>query len=302
MSGKVIISLDTTQYKSPTQKDVDDAKAYVRRRNDSTILIESLILEKLRDAAKEITAICYKYNIEPENFVLNANENMYSQITAVMDRIDEEIMEMIEEYSSMAAESAEDKQEIIAYIHGLGRQNRNLQDTLDDYLWRYLYDLEALVASMKLAGVESGKAQTKIAAALLSVYTTPEVVRAMKAPGMKAVYLVSKGVHYDIGTQHPSVGLSNNGAKNVINMAKITVAMAWMRTQAIKFLEEGAVGYYQLRGSLYPCDSCDREVGFHLGLEGIMEKPLVHPHCCCYRVPIYAIEEAEQLTEELANY
>lgn len=295
MSGKVIIRLDTSKYAEPTQQALDEAKAYVRQRNSYATLLEGLIMEILSDAAKKITQICYKYEVDPVTFTLQSNPQMFAEISEVMDEVEEEIMTLIQQYCSINAGT--DSDDIIAYIMGLGRQNRNLTDTLEDYLWRYLYDLEALIASMQIAGHDVNKATTKIVSALVSVYTTPEVKAAMSVPGIAAMYLKSKGIHYDPGTQHPSVGLSNNGAVNVTNMAKITLAMAWNRLQGMSFQNNGAIGYYQLRGSNYPCRSCDDEVGFHLGIEEIFEKPLVHPHCMCYRVPIYLNEEIENLNE-----
>lgn len=291
MSGKVIIRLDTKKYASPTQKDLDEAKAYIRERNNYAALLEGHILEILRNAAREITEICYKYNIDPVKFELSSNQQMYAEVTAVMDRIFDEIMNYIQEYSLMAADEKEVKDMLLQYIMSLGRQNRNLNDTLEDYMWRYLYDVEALIASMRIADVPVSEAMTKIATALLSVYTTPEVKAAFKVPGVEAMYLKSKGIHYHRGTHIASVGLSNSGAVNVINMAKITLAMAWWRKQSMDFANQGAVGYYQLRGSTYPCATCDGEVGFHRG--GIEDAPYPHPHCCCYRVPIFRKEDIE---------
>ncbi len=294
MSGNVLVRLDTNKYQEPTQEDFDEAKAYIRQRNNYASLLESLIMDILRDAAREITEICYKYNISAEEFTMQANSQMYEEVKAVMDRIFDEIMSLIQNYSSMAATADDDRTAIVDYIMGLGRQNRDLNDTLEEYLWRFLYDLEALIASMKLAEYNVTDASTRIVGALTSVYTTPEVKAAYAVPGMAAMYIRSKGIHYDRGTMHPSVGLSNNGAVNVTNMAKITLAMAWNKYQALDFEGKGAIGYYQLRGSNYPCKSCDDEVGFHRGIADINNKPLVHPHCCCFRIPIFE-KEAEAI-------
>lgn len=294
MSGKVIMRLNTDLYEEPTQSDLDEAKAFVRQRNNYASLLESMILQILRDAAKEITEICYKYNIDGTEFTLQSNPQMYSEVQAVMDRIFDEIMELIQNYSTMAATTEDEKEHLLQYVMALGRENKNLNDTLEEYLWRYLYDLEALIASMKVAEYGVTDASAKIVGALQSVYATPEVRNAFSVPGIAAMYLKSKGVHYHRGTHIATVGLSNSGAVNVVNMAKITLAMAWNRYQATEFEEEGAIGYYQLRGSNYPCHTCDDQVGFHRGIVDIFAKPLVHPHCCCYRVPIFQ-KQAEEI-------
>lgn len=288
MSGKAIMRLDTSVYEEPTQEDFDEAKAFVRERNNYASLLESLIMEILRNAAREITIICYKYNIDPIAFTLQSNDSMYGEIVEVMERVEEEIMQLIQQYSAINA--GDDRDSIIAYIMSLGRQNRNLTDTLEDYLWRYLYDIEALIASMQIAGHDVATATTKIVGALQSVYTTPEVRSAMSVPGIAAMYLKSKGIHYDPGTQHPSVGLSNNGAVNVTNMAKITLLMAWRRENLMAMEAEGVAGYYVMRGSSYDCKMCDSNVGFH-NIDDKEHFPPIHPHCCCIAVPINKIIE-----------
>ena len=289
MSNKVTIKLDTSKYQTPTQDDLEQAKDYVKQRNAYANVLESKIDTLLAQAAKDITNICYKYNIEAEDFRITANDDMFNEVSEVMDELEEEILKLIEEYSTACSKDRDRIKALIAFIITLGRQNRNLRGTLENYLNRYLYDLEALIASMKLAKYGSAEAVTKIVSNLHNVYSMPEVRKAMSiASSMSAMYIQSKGIHYDFETGRPTVGLSINGATNVTNMAKITLSIAWMRNQLLDFIENGAAGYYQLRGSNYPCKHCDDEVGFHPGIENI-SSPLPHPHCMCYRIPIFPI-------------
>ena len=196
-----------------------------------------------------------------------------------------EILDYIFEYSTRATSDRDHVNALAAWIALLGRGNRNLQDTLDGYLYKTMKDWEAAITALRYEKVAMAAAVTKVKSHLHSIYTMPEVRAAFKkADDFKATYIRSKGV------QKGGVGLSNNGSTNVTNMAKLTLQMAWMREQGIEFDESGAAGYYQLRGSSYPCSLCDDEVGFHKGLEGLYTKPYPHPHCCCYRVPIYLIE------------
>ena len=287
MAESIKIKIDGSQYRLPTQEDITTAKQFILRRDDFARVLVSKIDDSLANAIQEIVSICYKYNVKPEEFVISSeyNAKMMDEISEVMDDLESEIMDYIFEYSTRATSDRDHVNALAAWIALLGRGNRNLQDTLDGYLYKTLKDWEAAIAALRYANVQMADAVTKLKSHLHSIYTMPEIISAFKhANDFKATYIRSRGV------MQGGVGLSNNGSTNVTNMARTTLQMAWMRQQGIDFSENGAVGYYQLRGSSYPCETCDNEVGFHDGFEDIFEKPYPHPHCCCYRVPIYLIE------------
>lgn len=170
---------------------------------------------------------------------------------------------------------------VAAWIALLGRGNRNLQDTLEGYLYKAMKDWEAAISALRYANVQMADAVTKLKSHLHSIYTMPEVRAAFDhADVFNATYIRNKGV------QKGAVGISNNGSTNVTNMAKLTLQMSWMKEKAMEQEEDGAAGYYVLRGSSYPCDTCDSMVGFH-EMKDIDGYPPYHGHCCCYVIPIY---------------
>ena len=253
----------------------------------------------LEDAAQEIVRICYKYNVDPKEFAINSkyNEKMMDEIADVMDELEADIMSLIYDYSLRVTDDEKHRNLLAAWIALLGRGNNNLQDTLDGYLYKTMKDWEAAIAALRFANVAMADAVTKVKSNLHSIYTMPEVTAAFRhADDFNATYIQSHGV------MAGGVGLSNNGSTNVTNMARLTLQMAWMREQGIEFDESGAAGYYQLRGSAYPCSVCDDEVGFHKGLGDLYTKPYPHPHCCCYRIPIFALEEGNADTERWDEY
>ena len=299
MAESIKIKLDGSQYRLPTQEDITSAKQFVLRRNDFARLLESKVEDCLEDAAQEIVRICYKYNVDPKEFSINSkyNEKMMEEISEVMDELEADIMSLIYDYSLRVTDDEKHRNLLAAWIALLGRGNNNLQDTLDGYLYKTMKDWEAAIAALRFANVAMADAVTKVKSNLHSIYTMPEVTAAFKhADDFNATYIQSHGV------MAGGVGLSNNGSTNVTNMARLTLQMAWMREQGIEFDESGAAGYYQLRGSAYPCSVCDDEVGFHKGLEDLYTKPYPHPHCCCYRIPIFALEEGNADTERWNEY
>lgn len=290
MADSIVIRLDTSRYRPPTEQDIASAKEFILRRNESARLLESRIDSQLEEAAEQIVTICYKYNINPKEFEISSryNENMMDEISDVMDSVEAEVLDLIYELSTAVTDDKDSKKMLAAWIATLGRNNNNFQDTLDGYLYKTMKDWGSAIAALRYANIPLADAIIKVRSNLHTIYTMPEVIAAMKeADDFNATYIRSRGV------VHGNVGLSNNGATNVTNMARITLQMSWMRQQGIEFDESGAAGYYQLRGSSYPCSVCDDEVGFHPNIEEIYTKPLPHPHCCCYRVPIFPLEDVD---------
>lgn len=295
MAETIKLRLDTSKYALPTEDEILAAKQFVLRREDNARTLQERIDEILADAAERIVIICYNYGIDPKKFSISSsyNEQMMGEISDVMDEIEQSILSLIYEYSTRADNDRGHINAVAAWMATLGRGKKNLQETLDDYLFKTMKDFEAAIAALRYNGVKVADAVDKVKANLHSIYTMPEVRKAFeRADEFSVTYIRSRGVQYG------GVGLSNNGSTNVTNMAKITLQMAWSRIQALQFMEKGAVGYMQIRGSLYNCDVCDDEVGFHPDVNEILTKSMPHPHCQCIRVPIFRIDDVSTKEEE----
>lgn len=286
MQRKLAITLDTNTYQKPTEQDIRDAKDYVLRMSEYSDILGNKVLDVLREAATRIVAVCYKYNIRPKDFQLSADRQMQREVYRIMDEAEEEILAMLEDYATQCTENDSDGKALLAWMLLLGRGNKGLEETLHGKMVQFLYDLEAQIAAMKMAGHKQAKAAERILSTLTSVYAAREVQKAIMRPmGAAAYYIRQRGVH------HGNAGQSSSGAVNVVRMASTTLEMAWQRALMTQFGRKGAVGYLQLRGSSYNCDLCDAEVGFHEGLDGIGDAPMVHPNCRCYRVPVFKKQE-----------
>lgn len=286
MANSIRVKLDTSKYVAPSQADINAAKKFILQREEYARLLENRVDEILNDAAERIVIICYRYNVDPQYLYFGSgfNEQMMAEISDVMDEIEQAIIDLINEYSTIATKDKDRSKTLLLWIASLGRGGKNLQGTLDGYLFKFMKDLEAAVAALRYANATMAEAVTKTKTHLHTIYTMPEVMAAFKeASTFAATYIQSKGV------QQGGVGLSNNGSTNVTKMARVTLQMAWMRSYRMDFEESGAVGFYVLRGSSYPCSLCDSKVGFHV-IDEIDDFPPFHPNCCCYVIPIKGIE------------
>lgn len=295
MAEPIRIKIDTSEYMPPEEEDIEAAKLFILQREENARRLEKRIDEILADAAARIVIICYRYKVDPKllYFSVGFNEQMMDEIAAVMDEIEEKILDLILEYATRVTGDRTRIAALLQWLATLGRGNRNLKDTLDGYLFKTMKDWEAAIAALIFAGADETRAVTKIKTHLHTIYTMPEVTAAFRiAEKFTATYIRRRGV-----TQG-GVGLSNNGSTNVTSMAKTTLQMAWMRDRRNEMEEDGAAGYYVLRGSTFPCDLCDSMTGFH-PIEDTRGFPPYHPHCCCFVVPIKA---KNNNTEQLWNY
>lgn len=285
--SKVVIKLDTKKYQAPSQQDIDAAKQFILQREENARMLEDKIDELLADAAEKIVIICYRYDVDPQKLYIASgfNEQMMNEIAEVMDELEEEILALMQEYATRSTKDRDRINALLLLMASLGRGNRNLRDTLEGYLYKFMKDLEAAIAALRFADATIGDAVTKVKTNLHTIYTMPEVMAAFKnASEFAATYIQSRGV------QKGGVGLSNNGSTNVTNMARLTLQMVWMRSRRLEMEEDGAAGFYVLRGSNYPCDYCDSKVGFH-PMTDIDYFPPFHGHCCCYVVPIFTLTD-----------
>lgn len=285
--SKVVIKLDTKKYQAPSQQDIEAAKQFILQREENARMLEDKIDELLADAAEKIVIICYRYDVDPQKLYIASgfNEQMMNEIAEVMDELEEEILALMQEYATRSTKDRDRINALLLWMASLGRGNRNLRDTLEGYLYKFMKDIEAAIAALRFADATMADAVTKVKTNLHTIYTMPEVMAAFKnASEFAATYIQSRGV------QKGGVGLSNNGSTNVTNMARLTLQMVWMRSRRLEMEEDGAAGFYVLRGSNYPCDYCDSKVGFH-PMTDIDYFPPFHGHCCCYVVPIFTITD-----------
>ncbi len=278
-------------YEPPTEEDIKKAKKWTLLRNENAARLSSLIEELLQEAIKELTTIGYKYNTKPEEFQFSKDEKLREDVAAVMNDLEDDIMSLVEEYSLNESTDKKRRSTLLPWLAALhSKGTDNLRGTLHERLRQFLFDTEAQIAAMRMAKYSQEKTIARNTSTMHTVYASPEMQAAFKKPSA-SMYIQSHGVHYG------NVGLSSSGAVNVEKFGQVTATMAWMKSQLLQFLENGAVAYYQLRGSLFNCAICDDAVGLHVG--DIENDYYPHAGCMCYRVPLKPIDEEGFTTKKV---
>lgn len=240
----------------PTNNDIQEAKAYIRRRLEAELSMEHYLDSALVKAAKEIVNIAYKRNIPASLFSFNYDRFMASEI----DEIIRKLVIQLEEYDYLMALSTDkaDNNDLIPYI------NREINgitytDRMGHYVSRFKLELQDFIA----AGLVIGLSESEI---------------------MKEIRLSYKKPYNDsIISDRPHRG--QGAYSRLLVLTRHTIADAWMYADMEQAIRMGAIGFYSFRGSSYHCQLCDDMANrFHTFAEPY---PPYHPSCMCYAVPIY---------------
>jgi len=272
-------------YQPISDEDIHSGKRFVLRRESAANGLASLVDGILSDAAAKITQIAYRYGIDPMNFELSPtyNEDMFKEVSTVLDELEDEILDLIYDYSTRCTKDEKKKLWLLPWILALGKNGKGLRQTLEDRLWMFSKDIEAMIAAAKTAKMDVTRAISVIRSNLHTAYNMPGMQAAFANASLyKARYIRTHGV------KKGRRGSSNSEANNIIRFGKMTIQMAWMHYHHKLYEEQGAAGYYVLRGSAYPCDLCNSKVGFHT-IEDTEGYPPFHYHCVCYTVPIFKV-------------
>ena len=274
-------------YEPPTEADARTGKNFVLRRESAANGLAALVDGLMEDAAAELVRIAYKHGVDAANFQIspNYNEAMFKEMASVMDDLEDEILDLTLSYSTKCTKDEDKKLWLLPWILALGRNGKGLRASLQDRLWIFSRDIEAMIAAAKTAKMDVGKAVSVIRSNLHTAYQMPGMAAAFAHSSLyKAHYIRTRGV------KKGNRGSSNSEANNIIRFVKMTVQKTWMHYHHKLYEEQGAEGYMCFRGSLFDCPICDEVCNVFYPIEHPMPLP-VHANCCCYAVPVFRIND-----------
>ena len=237
----------------PTNKQIEEAKAFLRLRIEAEVSARDNIEKYMVEAAKQIVAISQKYHISPRLFRFSANDNLRREVDEVIRKLKENIIYATETLA--VYDRKEDKDSILAYLNG-EKYGKTFKERLAEYANRYKFELEAAI----VAGIFLNKSDKDILNAirrsLNSPYNNPDI-KASFGKGLSATRIETKGISYGVG--------HSNAAYNMITtLSRNEIGQAWMWWYGEQAMKNGAIGFYSYRGSSYPCAICNDNAGvFH---------------------------------------
>lgn len=257
-----------------TEKDIEEAKAFIRKRVDAELSMQKHLDEAMLWAAKEIIRISYKYKIKASLFKFSTNADLKKEVDAVLEKLREMLYEYTETLSVAVDKDKSD--DIIAYINE-ETYGHTLKERINTYVNRYKYELEAFVASGLAAGYVSSKLLSTVRTNLNAPYNNELFRNTVIRGGMAATRIKTNGISY-------GQGHSNSARNLLLTLARNTIGSAWMNIYGVNAYNNGAVGFYSFRGSSYLCNLCDSMVGYHPIQEYQGEW---HLNCRCFFVFVY---------------
>lgn len=254
----------------PTDKQIEEAKAFLRLRIEAEISARDNIEKYMVEAAKEIVAISQKYHISPRLFRFSANDNLRREVDEVIRKLKENIIYATETLA--VYDRKEDKDSILVYLNG-EKYGKTFKERLAEYANRYKFELEAAIAAGIFLDKSDKDILNAIRRSLNSPYNNPDI-KSSFGKGLSATRIETKGISYGVG--------HSNAAYNLITtLSRNEIGQAWMWWYGEQAMKNGAIGFYSYRGSSYPCGYCDSMVGYHPIADYRYQW---HPNCRCYFV------------------
>lgn len=293
MARKTIIKIDTSIYRKPTQEELNAARDFVVERTKVVDELRRAAAEAITDKIGAVAEIAVQYEIVPEEFVFDSsvNEQMMTRVAEEMEDLEEQLMELAQGYALRDASSEGMSMLLLGLLLTLGHRNMGLRDTVHEYLWRTLRQTEALIAAAKGVGRTPTQIVSLVRSNIAQGVTSADMIRLSRYRHLYRAPFISSGgkATYSDGT--PNVqGVPVSGVQAVLNTITNAVRKTIDRQHTIEMQQNGAIGYWQARGSDYDCAICDEEVGFH-ELGDIEYDSYPHLSCMCIRIPIYNKEQ-----------
>jgi hypothetical protein len=290
MAKTAKIRIDTDKYREPTEEDMKAAKKYVLQRDAVAKAAWDLASDYIMEYVERIVRVAYKYDIPPEKFSFDSsvNKRMMEEIADIMNEMDEDLYELLQVESTSCTKDKDNKLWLIALLLTLGHRQMNLRDTLHAYEWRMLHQTGALIASAKHKNMSQSDATRMIRKYIGNVTQSPQFQETLPYRQLYSNLFINNGGKATFPDGTPNIsGVPVDGYNAIRQLYGNAIATIWMKNQLLEWSQDNRIaGFYQLRGSNYPCNICDEETGFYEGVDPNMPFN-THPRCQCYRIPIY---------------
>lgn len=254
----------------PTNNQIEEAKAYILKRVQAETTMQSRLDRYLKEAAKRIIYISYKYNIPPKQFRFSANNQLQKEVDEVIAWLKSKLDQDAFGLATLNRQVEDDEIQNHFYREDHGK---TFLERLNIYCNRWKYEIEVFVAASLALGLSKEKSLQAFSSHYENPYSNSIISKAGKLIGA----VRSSEVHYGVG--------KSNKAYNMLKSLLIyKIAESWMYSYWLRRKRSGAIGFYSFRGSSYPCGICNSMAGFHPIGDAM---PLYHNYCKCYMVFVF---------------
>ena len=245
--------------RQPTEKDIEEAKAYLRLRLEAEHSMVRNLEHVMREAAERIVDILYSAGLTAEKLAYaDLPQRVQWDINAVIDWLNE----TIDDYFLTLAiyDHEENRDTILPFILGK-RHGMTFRERLSDYCGKYRDELLLLVGAGLFLGIGKMALAKSIGEHLKQPYKNPDLVDGIAAP-----------LTYGRGR-------TNSMYTAIGALTKFGIGQAWMYDRHVKAEMESAQGFITFRNSTVSCVTCDEYASYAHPMDDPI--PPLHNSCVC---------------------
>lgn len=253
------------------------AKEFILKRKAAQDSASNNLKKYMLAAALAVIKDSWQYKKQGKKFRFSANPELDRKVNDTLKDMKSKIkaaIVILSEYVNRAESGgAVTNEDIDGYIDAeIGGETFNQRN--DKYAKRFKRELEAIIAAGMFYSLTQTKLYGEIATWLAGLYNSPLFKRAAREGGFEATRISTDGISYGKSEYVHSY----NSLDRLVNN---TVGLSWMWWLGKTAVNDGKHYFYSMRGSTYPCPTCDAEQA--AGIRPIQQYTgLYHARCKCY--------------------
>ena len=262
-----------------------EAKKYLDRVIDQMALSDSDLKAIVQKRIKQVIDISFSYSYLGKSFHFADNQILDDKVDEIFEQIHSDIFNIIyiraDNADTLAhqKEKQEKSNKFLLLFLSMVVAGLTVTDRINRYVMQMRSEVEAYIA----VGLANGMTRTQVLSYYMTwlklPYKSPLLLDAFKRQGFKAERIKSRGITFGSGKYVSSFS-------NLVRLEQDTIFRAYNHAiNSIWLGNSDILGWYTVRGSNYPCNLCDDNVGmFHDKREFFVGW---HPRCCCIMLPVY---------------
>lgn len=259
--------------------DISEAKQYIIDRVEAETSFHNNLYDLIDSYASSLTDLAYGSNIQPNSFSFS-NADIKDSVDKIIERLEDELIDYIDTLA--VARHTEDKDDILAFIHDTYKGD-TIEDVIHDHADHWKHEIEAVIAAAMLTSVSKDRLLSMLKTYRTNTWRNPILANARNMAHSNT------NVKWLYSNPDNSVGNSNSGVYMIDAYGQFMVAMGWEKYFYDDAIKNGAIAFKVVRGSSYPCSTCDYECSYiHYSFDTL---PPYHRSCRCITIPIFDISE-----------
>lgn len=272
--------------KNETNNRKKEAKKYIDAVIDQMSYASEDLQKLIRKYIAQIINCSMQYTGLGKGFHFSANPGLETEINKILDSLRADIFNSIyqraEHVNALAFEKEGKEKDHHYLLLFLSSEiaHKTLHMRIEQYVAMMRSEIEAFVAAGITNGLSANQILINYINSLKTPYTAPLLTQAFKeAANYKARRITSKGITFGRGKY-------TSAYNNLLRLEQETIFQTYNYVLNSLWLTNNTIiGWYTIRGSNYPCTTCDDNIGIYHPKEEFFYG--YHPRCCCIMLPVF---------------